>query len=65
VLNLPAADLVDAVNRLAKTTGSDPVPEHKRHKGYRFEPDKFGVSGFTAGSRRSTRRRQRSEIQRA
>ena len=48
VLNLPSADLVDAVNRLAKTTGSDPVPEHKRYKGYRFEPDKFGASGFTA-----------------
>ena len=48
VLNLPSADLVDAVDRLAKTTGSDPVPEHKQNKGYRFEPHKFGVSGFTA-----------------
>jgi flavin reductase (DIM6/NTAB) family NADH-FMN oxidoreductase RutF len=48
VLNLPSADLVDAVNRLAKTTGSDPVPESKQRKGYRFEADKFGVAGFTA-----------------
>jgi flavin reductase (DIM6/NTAB) family NADH-FMN oxidoreductase RutF len=48
VLNLPSADLVDAVNRLARTTGSDPVPESKLRKGYRFEADKFGVSGFTA-----------------
>jgi flavin reductase (DIM6/NTAB) family NADH-FMN oxidoreductase RutF len=48
VLNLPSVDMVDAVNRLAKTTGSDPVPAHKQSKGYRFEPDKFGTSGFTA-----------------
>ncbi len=48
VLNLPSADLVDTVNRIAKTTGSDPVPPHKLHKGYRFERDKFGLSGFTA-----------------
>jgi flavin reductase (DIM6/NTAB) family NADH-FMN oxidoreductase RutF len=48
VLNLPSADLVDAVNRLAKTTGGDPVPESKQRKGYRFEADKFGVAGFTA-----------------
>lgn len=48
VLNLPSADLVEAVNRLAKTTGSDPVPEHKQRKDYRFEGDKFGASGFTA-----------------
>jgi flavin reductase (DIM6/NTAB) family NADH-FMN oxidoreductase RutF len=48
VLNLPSADLVDAVNRLAKTTGSDPVPRHKVQKDYRFERDKFGLSGFTA-----------------
>ncbi len=48
VLNLPSADLVDAVNRLAKTTGSNPVPESKQRKGYRFEADKFGACGFTA-----------------
>ena len=48
VLNLPSADLVEMVNRLALTTGSDPVPPHKAEKGYRYEPDKFGISGFTA-----------------
>jgi flavin reductase (DIM6/NTAB) family NADH-FMN oxidoreductase RutF len=47
VLNLPSDNLVEMVNRLALTTGSDPVPPHKAQKGYRFERDKFGLSGFT------------------
>ncbi|GCE07429.1 flavin reductase family protein [Dictyobacter aurantiacus] len=47
VLNLPSADLVAAVDRLALTTGRDPVPESKQHIGYRYEPDKFGVAGLT------------------
>jgi flavin reductase (DIM6/NTAB) family NADH-FMN oxidoreductase RutF len=46
-LNLPSVNEVDAVNRLALTTGSDPVPEAKLQRGYRFEPDKFGISGLT------------------
>jgi len=48
VLNLPSADLVAAVDRLARTTGSDPVPSGKLYRGYRHEKDKFGVSGLTA-----------------
>jgi flavin reductase (DIM6/NTAB) family NADH-FMN oxidoreductase RutF len=47
VLNLPSDDLAEEVNRLARTTGSDPVPEGKQRKGYRFEPDKFGIAGLT------------------
>lgn len=47
VLNLPSADLVHAVDRLARTTGSDPVPPHKVAMGYRHERDKFGVAGLT------------------
>jgi flavin reductase (DIM6/NTAB) family NADH-FMN oxidoreductase RutF len=47
VLNLPSVNQVSQVNRLAKTTGSNPVPEGKAKRGYRFEPDKFGVSGLT------------------
>ena len=47
VLNLPSVDQVAAVNRLARTTGSDPVPPHKRMMGYRHEKDKFGVAGLT------------------
>lgn len=47
VLNLPSVDLVGAVNRLALTTGSDPVPAGKAQKGYRTERDKFGLAGLT------------------
>jgi len=47
VLNLASIDNVAAVNRLARTTGSDPVPPAKTLRGYRFEPDKFGISGLT------------------
>lgn len=48
VLNLPSVDIVDAVNRLALTTGSNPVPEGKIRRGYRHEAEKFAVSGLTA-----------------
>ena len=44
---LPSADQVDAVNRLALTTGRDPVPERQQHRGYTHVADKFGVSGLT------------------
>lgn len=47
VLNLPAAANVDAVNRLARLTGADPVPPHKVAMGYRHEKDKLGVAGMT------------------
>lgn len=47
VLNLPSVDLVGAVNRLALTTGADPVPAGKWQKGYRTERDKFGWAGLT------------------
>ncbi|HWB91915.1 MAG TPA: flavin reductase family protein [Puia sp.] len=46
-LNLPSVHQVDAVNRLALTTGSDPVPEGKRLRGYRFEARKFEIAGLT------------------
>ena len=48
VINLPSEAQVTAVDRLALTTGKNPVPEKKREWGYRHEPDKFGVAGFTA-----------------
>jgi flavin reductase (DIM6/NTAB) family NADH-FMN oxidoreductase RutF len=47
VLNLPSADLVDAVNSLARTTGSNPVPAGKIKRGHRHEKDKFKISGLT------------------
>jgi flavin reductase (DIM6/NTAB) family NADH-FMN oxidoreductase RutF len=48
VLNLPSAAQVGAVDRLARTTGSNPVPPHKAAMGYRHEPDKLGAAGLTA-----------------
>jgi flavin reductase (DIM6/NTAB) family NADH-FMN oxidoreductase RutF len=47
VLNLPSHRMVAAVDRLARTTGSDPVPESKRRRGYHHVRDKLGVSGLT------------------
>jgi flavin reductase (DIM6/NTAB) family NADH-FMN oxidoreductase RutF len=47
VLNLPSVYEAAAVNRLARTTGSDPVPPHKLAMGYRHEPDKFTLAGLT------------------
>lgn len=47
VLNLASVAQVAAVNRLARTTGSSPVPPHKVAMGYRHEADKFGAAGLT------------------
>ncbi len=47
VLNLPSPNQAAAVNRLARTTGSSPVPPHKVAMGYRHESDKFGTAGLT------------------
>jgi flavin reductase (DIM6/NTAB) family NADH-FMN oxidoreductase RutF len=47
VLNLPSDAQVDAVNRLAYLTGSNPVPAGKTKRNYRFEENKFGASGLT------------------
>ncbi len=47
VLNLPSVAQVSAVNRLARTTGSDPVPLHKRSMGYRHVGDKFAEASVT------------------
>lgn len=48
VLNLPSVDEVGAVDRLARLTGSDPVPPGKRARGYRHEAKKFEAAGLTA-----------------
>ena len=47
VLNLPCDAMAPAVDRLARTTGSDPVPASKQRRGYVHESDKFGISGLT------------------
>lgn len=47
VINLPSVDLVSQVDRLAMTTGKNPVPEKKAAWGYRHEAHKFECAGFT------------------
>ena len=46
VLNLASESMREAVERLAPTSGRDPVPAWKR--GYRHEPDKFALAGWHA-----------------
>src|SRR5688572_14441892 len=47
VINLPSADMVTHVDRLALTTGRDPVPDKKWQWGYRHEADKFARAGLS------------------
>lgn len=47
VINLPSQDEVTYVDRLALTTGKNPVPEKKKDWGYRYEPDKLGLGELT------------------
>jgi hypothetical protein len=47
VLSLPSTSLGGNVDRIARTTGSDPVPEGKRRRGYRHVSDKFAEAGLT------------------
>ncbi|MEM8931046.1 MAG: flavin reductase family protein [Acidobacteriota bacterium] len=47
VLNLPSVDQVAAVDRLARTTGSSPVPDYKQAMGYQHVADKFTEAGLT------------------
>src|SRR5215831_3453801 len=47
VINLPSAEQVKGVNKLALTTGRNPVPEYKQQRGYRYEGDKFKTAGLT------------------
>ena len=47
VLNLPSADMVDSVDRLALTTGKNPVPEYKINMNFVHEPNKFERAGLT------------------
>jgi flavin reductase (DIM6/NTAB) family NADH-FMN oxidoreductase RutF len=48
VLNLPSSDLVEAVDRLALTTGQNPMPSYKTKMGFRHEPHKFDHARLTA-----------------
>jgi flavin reductase (DIM6/NTAB) family NADH-FMN oxidoreductase RutF len=46
-LNLPSDDMKDAVNAIARTTGSDPVPQGKAARGYTHVKDKYGCANLT------------------
>jgi flavin reductase (DIM6/NTAB) family NADH-FMN oxidoreductase RutF len=48
VLNFPSSAQADVVNRLAKTTGTSPVPSSKLAKGYQHLKNKLGEAGLTA-----------------
>jgi flavin reductase (DIM6/NTAB) family NADH-FMN oxidoreductase RutF len=48
VLNLPSDTQAAAVDRLALTTGSDPVPDGKVRRGYFHVASKFSRAGLTA-----------------
>jgi flavin reductase (DIM6/NTAB) family NADH-FMN oxidoreductase RutF len=47
VLNMPSVNEVGAVDRIAKTTGTNPVSAFRQAMGYVYEPDKFGRAGMT------------------
>lgn len=47
VLNLPSPAQVDAVDRLARLTGTNPVPAAKQMRNYTHEQNKWAISGLT------------------
>jgi len=47
VLNLPSSDLVGTVDRLALTTGKNPIPGYKTKMGFRHVQDKFTHAGLS------------------
>jgi flavin reductase (DIM6/NTAB) family NADH-FMN oxidoreductase RutF len=56
VLSLPSSAMVDAVDRLALSTGNPVISEYRVKQGYRYVPDKFALAGLTE---------QKSELVRA
>lgn len=50
MLNLPSDDMLQQVNAIARTTGSDPMPDFKVMLGYRSDSDKFKTAGLTPTS---------------
>src|SRR6201996_9771513 len=47
VLNLPSDGMAAQVDRIARTTGSNPVPVGKARRGYRHVRQKFAAAGLT------------------
>ena len=48
VLNLPSSALVAAIDRLALTTGKNPIPEYKEKMNFEYVKDKFSRAGLSA-----------------
>ncbi len=47
VINFPSASLWPSVEKIAHSTGRNPVPPHKARVGYKYVKDKFVQSGLT------------------
>lgn len=47
VINMAAVHQVSAVDKLARTTGTEVVPADKLARGFRYEKHKFAVAGLT------------------
>jgi flavin reductase (DIM6/NTAB) family NADH-FMN oxidoreductase RutF len=47
VLNFPSPQLWTKVEKIARATGSHPVPAQKADAGYEYVADKFALGGFT------------------
>ena len=48
VLNFPDASLWQSVEAIARLTGRNPVPEHKKKYGYTYAADKLASLGLTS-----------------
>ena len=55
VLNLPSSEMVAAIDRLALTTGVNPVPEYKQQMGFEYVADKFARAQLTAAASETVR----------
>ncbi len=47
VLNLPSSDMVGAVDKLACTTGKNPLPDFKLNMGFKYVKNKFETANLT------------------
>lgn len=47
VLNLPSDEMAAPINALARTTGTQEVPDGKIERGYRYEKNKFSIANLT------------------
>ncbi|OEH93561.1 flavin reductase family protein [Bacillus solimangrovi] len=53
VLNMPSADLVSSVDKLALLTARNPVPDYKEDMGYVYERNKFEIANLSPIDSRS------------